>query len=490
MIFNLSLQSGKFPNYWKLANVVPVFKKGEREEVTNYRPISLLNIVSKLFEKCVHRRVYEGVKDLIHGLQHGFLKGRCTVTQLLEVFNRVEKSLDDSGQIDIIYLDFAKAFDTVSHRLLCHKLKSYGINGNLLEWFKSYLSNRKQRVVLEGIHSEWQNVSSGVPQGSILGPLLFLMYANDMSKEVSVQTSVAMYADDTKVFRKIVTVNDAIELQRDLDKMVEWSRKWKMKFNVLKCKLLTITRKVRPIDINYTMNEHVLEKVESFNDLGIIIDSKLNWHEHIRNKVGKANGMMGLVKRTLGFKAPMRAKKLLYESLVKSTLGYGSVIWNGASKMNMILLEGVQRRASKYITGNYDMDYKSRLKACDLLPLTLTFEYHDIVFFYKCYHKWFNYDINSILSVRNVNTRLNRGIILDSSFARTETFKRFYSNRVVDIWNTLPMGIRNVTCTNKKVVTLKLQVKKWFEQMRDTQFSVENTCSWVTKCRCHLCREG
>ena len=489
MIFNLSLQTGKFPNCWKFANVVPVFKKGEREEVTNYRPVSLLGIISKIFEKCIHHRVYEGVKDLIHSLQHGFLKGRCTVTQLMEVFNTVEKCLDEGGQMDIIYLDFAKAFDTVSHRLLCHKLKSFGINGRLLEWFESYLSNRKQRVVLEGIQSEWKNVHSGVPQGSILGPLLFLLYANDMANEVSDKTAVAMYADDTKVMRNIVSVNDSIELQRDLDNMGVWSRKWRMKFNVAKCKLLMVTRKDRPIDINYTMNEQVLEKVYSFNDLGIVIDSKLNWQEHVRNKVGKANGTMGLVKRTLGFKAPMRAKKLLYESLVKSSLCYGSVIWNGASKMNLKLIEGVQRRATKYISGNYEMDYKGRLEECDLLPLSFTFEYHDIVFFYKCYHKWFNYDINRIFRVRNSNTRLNKGIIIDGSFARTETFKRFYSNRVVDIWNMLPIEIRNVTCTNKKVVTLKLQVKKWFEQKRENQFNVDDTCSWVSKCRCHRCRQ-
>ena len=215
----MSLTTGRLPIEWKHANVIPINKKDCVEPVTNYHPISLVPKISKVLERYVFNNIYPFVRALINNVQHGFLRDRSCITQLLGVLHDIGKNLDRNKQVDVLYLDFSKAFDSVDHDILLHKLQMQGINGTLLRWFENYLNDRWQRVVIEGAASAWSPVTSGVPQGSILRPLLFVIFINDLPDNVSPSTNSALYADDSKLYREIKSVEDCQFLQDDLAKL-------------------------------------------------------------------------------------------------------------------------------------------------------------------------------------------------------------------------------------------------------------------------------
>ncbi|MCG8431742.1 MAG: hypothetical protein MJA29_11285, partial [Candidatus Omnitrophica bacterium] len=300
-IFNVSMQTGTVPTDWKLANVVPVFKKKDRESVENYRGISLLSVVSKVMERCIFNQVYPLIEPLLSPAQHGFCKGRSTSTQMVQVLDKIGLTLDNGGQVDMIYLDFSKAFDSVPHDLLTHKVRSFGINGNLLAWLKSYLSDRQQRVVVEGAVSPLLPVVSGVPQGSILGPLLFSMYVNDLPATISELTDSGLYADDAKCYRTIRDLNDCIALQGDLDMLWQWSNVWGLGFSIPKCQVVSITRKANPIHFHYNLHGTVLERVNDVKDLGVTVQSNLTWNRHVDQVVDSANRAWFAVRRVTGY---------------------------------------------------------------------------------------------------------------------------------------------------------------------------------------------
>ena len=246
LLFNRSLALSRIPSEWKKSLVVPVHKKLRKDNVENYRPISLLCITSKVLERCVFQHTIEHFAQYFSNCQHGFRQERSTVTQLLEFLHKIGYALDRGQQSDIIYLDFAKAFDSVSHSRLVLKLHHYGIRGSLLQWYTDYLSNRKQCTVLQGVTSAPLSVISGVPQGSILGPLLFLVYINDLLSVVDNETIISLFADISKCHRTISSVADCNGLQDDLDTMVEWSKAWRLRFNADKCEVLSGTRTRSP----------------------------------------------------------------------------------------------------------------------------------------------------------------------------------------------------------------------------------------------------
>ena len=235
-IFNHSLICGRFPSEWKSANVTSVQKKNSKEPAENYRPISLLSIVSKVLERCVYNHMYADVIQLISPLQHGFLRKHSCITQLLSVLHNIGQNLDNNTQSDVLYLDFAKAFDSVDHQILVEKLKCNGVVGRLLDWFTDYLNGQTQRVVIDGAVSQSVPVTSGVPQGSILGPLLFVIFINDLPEIIPNGTNTALFADDTKLHRNISSLTDCEGLQQALSNINIWSQQSNMKFNSTKCK--------------------------------------------------------------------------------------------------------------------------------------------------------------------------------------------------------------------------------------------------------------
>ena len=242
ILFNISVASGQLPQDWKLANVVPVHKTGDKAVIENYRPISLTSLVMKVMEEIVRDELYSKCKDLINDKQYGFLPNKSCTTQMINTLDDIAYSLNSQSDVDIIYFDFAKEFDSVCHEKILEKLKTqFNIDGLMLNFIKAYLKDREQKVVINGKFSNTLQVRSGVPQGSILGPPLFVLFINDIYKQVSCNNNIALHADDTKIWRKILSENDCIQLNQDIAALHKWSIENGMTFHPSKCKVLSVS---------------------------------------------------------------------------------------------------------------------------------------------------------------------------------------------------------------------------------------------------------
>ena len=281
-IFEQSLNTGDLPAEWTLANVAPIFKKGSKLQAVNYRPVSLTCISCKLFEHIVCKHILGHLEDheILTDLQHGFRSGRSCETQLITTFHDIASAYNKKGsQIDIAVLDFSKAFDTVPHDGLLSKLKHYGIDDKIWLWISNFLKQRKQRVVVDGIQSDLVTVDSGVPQGTVLGPILFLLHINDLPSVIS--SKVRLFADDCLVYREIKNRQDQIALQKDLNLLENWGSKWGMRFNAAKCNIMRMSRKQTPISTQYELSGQVLEEVKDAKYLGVTVSDDLEWTKHI-----------------------------------------------------------------------------------------------------------------------------------------------------------------------------------------------------------------
>ena len=288
IVMNTSINNGALPQDWKNAFVSPIYKKGARNLPENYRPISLTSIVCKLMEKIVKDAVLSHLieNNLLSKKQFGFVSGRSTVTQLLTYLDRCAEIVASGGVVDSIYFDFSKAFDTVPHQRLSVKMKSYGIKGKLLSWIEAFLSGREQRVRVNGELSDSKPVISGIPQGSVLGPLLFVLYINDLPD--TVRSNILLFADDTKIFRRVSTIEDAEALQNDIDALNRWSEMWLLKFNTDKCHVLTLGKFDNITHTHrYKLYGDELEHVFEEKDLGVVIDMELTFEEHMAMKIKK-----------------------------------------------------------------------------------------------------------------------------------------------------------------------------------------------------------
>ena len=274
LIFQASLQQGEVPDDWKQANVAPIFKKGDRSTAANYRPISLTSVCSKILEHIIHSQIMRhlDIHQIQSDQQHGFRKKRSCESQLILTVQDLAAALEENEQMDAILLDFSKAFDKVSHQRLAIKLDHYGIRCNLLQWIKSFLANRTQQVFVEGNTSSPAPHTSGVPQGTVLGPLLFLIYINDLPLKVS--STTRLFAHDSLLYRRIKSPEDARILQEDLDKLQEWEKDWQMSFNGSKCEVIRVTRKRNHIKTTYTIHGHDLTVNKTGKYLGVTFDQQ------------------------------------------------------------------------------------------------------------------------------------------------------------------------------------------------------------------------
>jgi len=281
----------------------------------------------------------------LNSLQHGFRKGRSCESQLIITVNDLAKGIDDSSQIDAILLDFSKAFDKVSHSRLLLKLKHYGIRNSTLSWVTNFLDGRTQDVVLDGQVSSESLVTSGVPQGTVLGPLLFLVYINDLPTRVS--STVRMFADDCLLYREVHSVQDTKRLQDDLDSLQAWEHDWLMEFNPSKCEAITFTKKTKPVRTKYKLHDQILATVSSARYLGVHINSKLSWNTHIDITAKKATQSLNFLRRNFSC-CPLTIREQCYKTLVRPQLEYASSVWDNPVKRNVNKIEAVQRSAARF----------------------------------------------------------------------------------------------------------------------------------------------
>ena len=338
---------------------------------------------------------------LITDKQFGFLGGRSTLLQLLHVMEDWTKILDDGGNIDVVYCDFMKAFDKVPHTRLLSKLESYGIQDPVLSWIRSFLTGRSQKVVVNGSKSKPAEVRSGIPQGSVLGPLLFVIYINDLPDAIGNENShIYMFADDTKVYRKIQKEADTEALQSDIKAMYDWSNKWLLKFHPEKCQVMRIGNKTSPPLKEYYMENHPLSYSSCEKDIGVFVDDKLRFREHIENKVKKANSLTGIIRRTFDY-MDKDIFNCSYKALIRPNLEYANQAWSTHYNRDKETLESVQRRATKLVPGLAELPYSERLKALNLHTLSYRRLRGDMIECFKMLHPNCGYDksLNHILEL-------------------------------------------------------------------------------------------
>ena len=368
IFFQNSLDQGKVPSSWKQAHIFPLFKKGDKTNVENYRPISLTSIACKLLEHIVHSTIMDFLdsSNILTPFQHGFRQGRSCETQLITTLNDFSDCLNNSGQMDAVLLDFSKAFDKVDHEILLSKCDKIGIQGPLHGWITSFLDNRQQYVMVDGSLSDPCRVLSGVPQGTVLGPLLFLIYINDIAEYLTPGTFIRLFCDDSLLYRIINSISDAEILQRDLDQLQIWERENKMEFHPGKCQVLKITNKLEPINKEYRIHGVTL-KLECFAKyLGITIDSKLSWNKHLDDVYKKASFMLSFLERNFN-KCPKNIKEKCYFALVRPILDYGCCAWDPHKVTQIRKLEMLNKRAARFVTGNYTKEHGETNKNMETL---------------------------------------------------------------------------------------------------------------------------
>lgn len=345
-IFNRSLMNRTFPKVWKTALMIPIHKSGNIYQVENYRGISILCTLGKVFEKMIHRVLYRVAYPIISDAQHGFVQHRSTTTNLMCFASALFREVERKNQIDTVYVDFSKAFDVIPHDYTIEKLKHMGFPASITGWLHSYLTNRKASVRVNSASSEDFSITSGVPQGSVLGPLIFILFINDICFRLS--SPKQLFADDLKFFRIITSTLDCLVLQADINELLLWCQENGMRINGTKSKLITFTRCQSRVEYTYTVGDTLLERVDSIRDLGVTIDSKLRFHEHISTVTAKAFSVLGFIRRHSSSFKDVYTLKALYCSLVRSILEYAAPVWAPYQATHTIRVERVQKKFIRF----------------------------------------------------------------------------------------------------------------------------------------------
>ena len=481
-IINTSFMTGKFPDALKIVKVIPIHKGGSTQDVNNYRPISLLSIFDKIIEKLMHKRLYEFFENnnILFKNQFGFRKQNSTVHALVQITEQIKESIEKGKFGCGIFIDLRKAFDTVNHDILLRKLEHYGVRGTLLQWFESYLSGRKQYVFFDGNSSEQKGISCGVPQGSVLGPLLFLIYINDLPN-ISKTLKFFLFADDTNIYYEADNLKD---LERIVNKELKWLHHWlsvnRLALNISKTNFVIFHPYNKPTKefITIKINKKAIAEEKYVKYLGVLIDSSLSWKYHIDNltkKISRAIGVMYKIRYFVNSKILMN----LYYSLIYPHLLYAIQVWGSAFDSNINKVTILQKKAIRMMTfndGSFVNDgplahTAPLFKELKILKLKDIYELRIIQFLYDSingispiqFKSWFTLSAN----LHSHATRTNSTNLEDNSeltetnnlfipYVRT-TYYGLKSIKVTGpkIWNNIPHNIKNIESRNVFIRTLK-----------------------------------
>jgi ribonuclease P/MRP protein subunit RPP40 len=452
ILFRKSMAEGQIPDAWRDANVTPIFKKGSKAAPGNYRPVNLTSGSGKAMERGVKDEMETFIEknNLMTNTQHGFRKGKSPQTNLIEFLNETTKWLDENHDFDIIYLDFAKAFDKVCHKRLIVKLETIGITGNLLNWVKDWLSNRRQRVVIDGECAEWIAVVSSVLQGSVLGGLLFNVFIDDIDDAVKFAL-LKKFADDTKLAMKIKNEEDAIKLQDDLNRIAKWAEEWKMQFNADKCKVMHVGNSNKRFE--YRMNNVTIEAVNEERDLGVTFESTLKPARQCEKAAQTAMFALGQISRSFHFRSKAYLVPL-YKTFVRPKMEFAVAAWSPWMEKDIAPMEHVQEELMKMISDVRGATHKEKLQDAGLTTLQDRRERGDMIEVFKVLNGiekvdknlWFKIQREEARPTR-MNTQIQEGQVvrredvLVMENVRLEVRRNFFTVRVIRNWNSLPDSV-------------------------------------------------
>ena len=441
-LFNLSLSSGKIPQEWKIGRIAPVPKGPDRTLLSGYRPISILPVISKVIERHVKMIIETHLQRNapISERQWGFMSSRSTMSALIKVVDDCSKALDQGHEVCAVFFDVRKAFDTVPHLPLLQTLDKLGLDKYLLRWIRNYLLHRTQYVAIEGCESQSLPVISGVPQGSVLGPLLFICYINDVTTVVSSGSEINLFADDIVLYRIITSPSDYVQLQQDIDSLSTCVAVKHLQFNATKCRQMLITRKRSHSLVDGT----ALIRVYEYKYLGVVITSDLSWRPHITNMCNKARKLIGLLYRRFYSNSNSTTLLRLYLSYVRPRLEYSSAVWSPFLKGEIEAIEKVQSYALKVCTKTWDLNYTDLLNATSLPSMQCRQLQTSLCHLYKIVHGLTDFPGSPTEQQQfHYNTRSSATEALSMPHFRTSSHQHTFFPLAIWEWNKLPKHITN-----------------------------------------------
>ena len=460
--FNFSLCTGQVPKLWKEAIVVPIHKKGLKNDPSNFRPISLTSILCRILEKIIHNKLIHHLMQnkLISDAQHGFLQRRSTLSQQVKLLNTLTKNYDHKSRLDMIYLDFSKAFDRVSHNKLVYILDHLKVNSKVITWITNYLSERSQRTVVDDCFSTSKPVNSGVPQGSVLGPLLFILFVEDLLQKISTSctsTTVFGFADDIKLLG-----NNRNELQDALNIIGNWTKDWQQLIQPAKSEHITFNHNHNLSDqFKFNINGNNITKVHTVKDLGILISDNLKWTPYLNQIKSKASRLCCLILRS--FKTNnLETYKTAYNTYIRPIMEYNTSIWTPHLKSEIKLIESVQQKFTKSVCKKLNLsfnNYSERLNIMGMESLECRRVRFDLILLYKMYNNLIDVNLDNFFQpslVQNkYNLRRHKCTLVKPPIAKTATRYKFFTYRIINLWNKLPEEV--VTSRSLNLFKFRLQ---------------------------------